>query len=105
MEGDQHGMVESLAGMPLLARMLADAAERPEHRLLDPLVGDWRLESQWEVTAGGGWHHHTGSTRNRWILDRRAIESCNLDADGSEVSRFYLAFDPTAGAPLTVSSR
>ena len=73
------------------------ASARPEHRELDRLVGTWDVRSQWQVTAGDGWHHGQGTAENRWILGGRVLESTNRGPDGAESSRTFFAFDCTAG--------
>lgn len=95
MAAEGPGLGEAVTDNPFLARLVADAEARPEHRVLDALVGRWEHRTQWELISGRGWQHHRGTTENRWALRGRAIESRTSDHDGSEASRCYLAFDPS----------
>ena len=104
MAADDPGLGEAMADHPLLARMAAETAARPEHRELDRLVGRWEVRTQWEVVGGGGWQRHHGSAENRWILAGRVLESRSCDHHGAEVSRCYLAFDPSAGDYIAFSA-
>ena len=99
MAAEGAGIGDAVTDHPLLARLVADAAARPEHRVLDSLVGRWDHRTQWEIVGGAGWRRHRGTTDNRWVLADRAIESRTLDPDGSEVARCTLAFDPSRGEP------
>ena len=97
MGADGPGANEDPAGMALLERLVAATGERPEHRELDRLVGDWDQAVQWQLRAGGPWLRQQGRARNRWILDGRVLESCSFDVEGAETSRTLLAFDPSVG--------
>lgn len=85
------------AGLDLLRRLVAAAGERPEHRVLDVLVGEWDLRVQWQVRAGDSWLHQRSRATNAWILGGRVLESRTFDLDGNETARTHLAFDPSVG--------
>lgn len=97
MAAEGSGFGEAVADHPLLARLVADAAARPEHRVLDALVGRWEHRVEWELVHGQGWQRHRGTTENRWSFGDRVLESTTLDHDGSVAARCSYAFDPGAG--------
>lgn len=81
----------------LLAALTAGAADRPESRVLDPLVGDWRVTTRWEPIVGHGVRVSESQSRNRWILRGRVLECRMTDPDGEETQRLLVAFDPSVG--------
>jgi hypothetical protein len=81
----------------LFAALTAGAADRPESRVLDGLVGDWRVTTRWEPIVGHGVQEHRSESRNRWILRGRVLECRNTDPAGEETARLQLAFDPSVG--------
>lgn len=92
-----------VVAVPLLAKLLAETAARPEHRELDRLVGTWAVRTQWQVVAGQPWQEHRGRTENRWILGGRVLESRSWDATDAEAARVYYAFDPSANDFVAIS--
>lgn len=81
----------------LFAALTAGAADRPESRVLDALVGDWRVTTRWEPIVGHGVREHLAESHNRWILAGRVLECRTFDPEGRETTRLYLAFDPSVG--------
>jgi hypothetical protein len=81
----------------LLAALTAGAADRPESRVLDELVGDWRVTTEWKPVANGDVHRLGGRMETRWIVDGRVQESRSFDDDGEEIAKVLCAFDPTMG--------
>jgi hypothetical protein len=80
-----------------LAALTAGAADRPESRVLDDLVGDWRVTTEWKPIADGAVHHLSARTETQWIVDGRVQESRSFDDDGREIAKVLCAFDPTVG--------
>ena len=80
---------------PFLAALTSGAQSRPESRVLDPLLGDWRADTDWDPRGDGQIRRSQGRVENRWILDGRVLESCSFDEQGDLTTRFLLAYDPT----------
>ena len=70
--------------------------DRPESRVLDGLLGDWRVTTEWKPIADGA-VHRLRAMETRWIVDGRVQESRSFDDDGQEIAKVLCAFDPTVG--------
>ena len=79
---------------PLTASLTAGAQDAPESRVLDALVGRWRVTTEWEPAVGKGIRRSEGRVENRWILDGRVLESDSYDEQGTLTTKLLLAFDP-----------
>src|SRR5689334_13849297 len=77
--------------------LTAGAADAPETRVLDALVGDWQVSTEWEQIAGAGIRHVRGRSVNGWIFGGRVLELRGFDAEGTESSKVLCAYDPTEG--------
>jgi len=80
-----------------LAALTKGAADRPESRVLDALVGDWQVRATWEPIPGGGVQDIEATTHTEWILGGRVLESRSTNPDGIETTRVLFAFDPIVG--------
>ena len=81
----------------LFTMLTAGAADAAESRVLDALVGEWRVTTAWEQIAGAGVRHFDGRSVNGWIFGGRVLELRGFDVDGTENAKLLCAFDPTIG--------
>ena len=81
----------------MFAAITSGAQDRPESRLLDRLVGDWRSRTAWEPIVGHGVRHLEGSLRARWVFGGRVVEASAFDATGTATGKVLFAFDPIIG--------
>jgi hypothetical protein len=79
----------------LFDALTAGAADAPESRLLDALVGDWRSNTAWEALPGAGVRMLIGRSENRWIFGGRVLELRSFVAAGVVSAVLLCAFDPT----------
>lgn len=86
-----------------VAALTAGARERPESRVLDRLVGDWRALTEWEPLPGRGVRTSTTRAEGRWVFDGRAVDLRTIGDDGGELARLTCAFDPTVGDYVALS--
>ncbi len=71
--------------------------DRPETARLDPLVGRWVAVTEWEPVPGRGVRVSESTVEVGWVLGGRLLEQRSFDADGVELSRLLIAFDPSRG--------
>lgn len=88
---------EPSAADAMLAALTAGAGDRPESRVLDSLVGDWRATTEWEPIVGHGVRRSQSRVETRWIFGNRLVESRTFTAEGIESAKLLCAFDPTVG--------
>jgi hypothetical protein len=94
---EQADTAQPSPGDSLIAALKKAGADRPESRVLDPLVGRWRSDTAWEPVPGKGVRHMEGTVEVGWIIDGRGLEMRSFDPEGSEGARVLLAFDPSGG--------
>ena len=81
----------------LFAALTAGAADRPESRVLDSVIGRWRTTTLWEPIPGAGVQQSHGRFEAEWVFGGRVVEARSFDAAGVESARLLMAFDPTIG--------
>ena len=55
--------------------------------MLDDLIGDWQVTTEWKPIADGAVHRLRGRMETQWIVDGRVLESRSFDDDGHEVAK------------------
>ncbi len=75
----------------------AQTPKSPELKVLDRMVGSWRLESvSWQGQRDDE-EKSTGAVVTKWSLQGRYIESRPTDSDGKETLLHLMTYDSNAG--------